>query len=520
MVSASTPPSNATRPSRPEASANPGAIALWARPEAAFAVVTIALAALCGWILKHGYLDEEALSLYEKILVLSGAHPAKLEYLGLVYPHLPAYLVWAVHEIPGLRTPAAPYLASAVTAGCAVALWFGRQARHHAGFAWLAALLICANPIFLWTATTGSDYGLSLLLFFLLATEILRIIHDSSPQTFLGLSSLMALYFFADERALYVMVALVPLLPLFAPRALLERAPAALYLLVFTPFAMGFLAWAYLNWLYLGNPWHFLQATDSAFLGAAADVPYVPWLRDHGQTFVAPLFIALAMLLAGFPVLFWQVASKIKARKSAVTTLALIATILLATALSTDTDFLAHPLQMLFLVTAIVMVSLNSHPPIWARDRAIVLGLLALGIAGAWAVFFWEPSPDMVRWRTALVGRQVPFAHGGEAALGAWLAANREPTLIDDSLAYPAIVSRGDTRGLILPYMRAFKLDLSSQLPEVAQIVAPDPQQGRGASDAINERYPDLYKKGLPGFGLVYDSQGWRVYRQLARGLH
>ena len=514
MVSASSRPSNASRPWRADrALQTDRALGTRARPEFAFLAVTLGLGALCGWLLAHGYVNEEALSRYEKILVISGAHPAKLEYLGLVYPHLPTYLVWFVHELPGLGTAAAPYLASALAAGLAVALWFRVQAQSGPIFAWLALVALCVNPVFLWATTTGTDYGLSLLIFFSLGMAMVKISEDPSPQAFLSLSGFLALYFLADERASYVILALFPLVAILAPKTLLERSPLVIYLLIFTPFVMVFLGWAYLNWLYVGSPWYFLHSSDSAFLGAFPDAPFVPWLRDHGGEFWTPLAIAVLMTLAAFPLSLWHLAKSMFSRRKITTAGVLTLVILLATALATFTNFLGHPLEMLCLLEGVTMIALAIDPPRHTRARALALALLVLGAVGGWGAIRWEPTQDMHRWLTALQGGTLAQIHPGQVALGRWLAVHREPTLLDDSLAYPAIVARGDTDGLLLPYSAAYKLAFSRQVPDVAQIVVPDPHRGRGASDAVNERFPGLYDKGLPGFELAYDAMGWRVYR-------
>jgi hypothetical protein len=37
---------------------------------------------------------------------------------------------------------------------------------------------------------------------------------------------------------------------------------------------------------------------------------------------------------------------------------------------------------------------------------------------------------------------------------------------------------------------------------------------GRRDGDAVHEIFPYLYKNGMPGYALVYDKSGWRVYQK------
>jgi len=76
------------------------------------------------------------------------------------------------------------------------------------------------------------------------------------------------------------------------------------------------------------------------------------------------------------------------------------------------------------------------------------------------------------------------------------------------------IAARGDTKGLLLSYMPEFKLALQQADPGVAQILVINPAHWGASADRITQHYPDLYRKGLPGYSLVFQSGDWKVYRQ------
>ncbi len=51
------------------------------------------------------------------------ASEVHLEYIGLMHPHVPIYLLAPFYYLPGLATPAAPYLLSVLCGGLLLAIW-------------------------------------------------------------------------------------------------------------------------------------------------------------------------------------------------------------------------------------------------------------------------------------------------------------------------------------------------------------------------------------------------------------
>jgi hypothetical protein len=171
-------------------------------------------------------------------------------------------------------------------------------------------------------------------------------------------------------------------------------------------------------------------------------------------------------------------------------------------------------MEMLFLLSA---VALSELPPRIAKARGRQVALLALGLLAGWRAATWSAPPELEQWRNAVFGRPQGELFTGERALGQWLAANRRSSMLDDHFAYAAIVSRGDARGLLLPFSAEFKIGLQANRPGVDQVVVPNPAVGENARDLINARFPRLYLEGLDGYALVYDHMDWRVYQRTTR---
>ncbi len=333
-------------------------------PLAVFLLAIALLFALTQWLLANGYLDENALSIWAKILALRDAQEARLEYLGFGYAHGPIYLTMLASLLPGLSAPILPYQLSAIFAALVLAYCY-RLIRPHmpVWVAWIGIVLIAVNPLFLWSATSSLQSSLGLGVFFAVCLNIMWLPVGYTPQAYLRLGTLLALLFLVDERAIYLAPGLFLLIAAALPRGVLARSPLAIYLLIFTPLALTILAWGYLNWLFLGDPWDFLRAGDSTFLGAWLDYPYTPWLIGNGGKFLQPALLALAMQLAAFPavlILGWRAIGRSWPLR---TGLIVYGTLALAVGLSTLHGTLAHPAVYISLTTAGLAVGFHHLRP-------------------------------------------------------------------------------------------------------------------------------------------------------------
>ena len=111
MASADTSPLNPTARSSAASPRPTGTLAPSRQDQAAqgrlasaivFILLTAALSALTIWLLNAGFSDDRTLSLWAKIISVRDAAESRLEYLGVVFPHLPAYLLMVLRLVPGL----------------------------------------------------------------------------------------------------------------------------------------------------------------------------------------------------------------------------------------------------------------------------------------------------------------------------------------------------------------------------------------------------------------------------------
>lgn len=482
----------------------------------AFLAPTLLLGGLTVWLLEHHYLNDSALLRWTKLLSVLDASYIHLEYIGLMHPHVPIYLLAPFYYLPGLATPAAPYLLSVLCGGLLLAVWnyHLRLKRYGLRSRALLIFLAAANPLFLWAVTNGSEKALSLLMYYLFCFAVLRTLLQRDSRAIIMLASALAGYFFVDERTFFLVVAFLPLIPMVAPPNMLRESPLSVFFVISLPVALAAASWFYLNWIFHGDARIFLNVSDSAFLGELLNSRQSDWLLNFGGSWVMPTLATLLLAVAAFPGIVWQATVVWRSPRLRRGVLTFFLVPVLAVGVGSSSYFLGHPMEMLFLLNAGSMVGLLLLPRARLRQKTLAAVFLLLGDLFGGMLFFWNPSPDMLEWRLAVTGQGSAATYMDERRLGQFLAANRLPTLMDERASYRIIAARGDTQGLVLSYMPAFKLALQRADPAVAQVVVINPAHRRAYMDGITQQYPGLYANGMPGYNLVYRSSDWHVYRQ------
>ncbi|MDX8394518.1 MAG: hypothetical protein R8K21_08050 [Mariprofundales bacterium] len=487
-----------------------------------FIGLLMALSLLLYWLFANGYINDMATLRWSKVLSVYSEDEFRMEHLSLLYPHFPLYILIPFYYLPGLAEAAAPYITSILFATILIVLWNKQlqKAGYHYRQRILFTLLILAHPIMLWSATNGSHLTLSMLMFFWLYLAAQRIITEHNLQGYMLLGIVLAFYFYIDAMALFLFIALLPMLALVTPKKLLFESPVSVYIITSLPFVFVLLSWAYMNWIFHGDAWFFLSEPRSAFLGDFQNIQNLSWLTKYGGEFINPLFIFLSYMLLCYPIILYVL---YKTRKDSDRFRASVVMFLhpsLALAFATSEYFLGHPVIVMVLIQAGVMAEMTLIPPHTRMANAVLLLFLALSVGGGWWWFAHYPSKDMDHWITAIQGKKIENpAALADLRLGRWLNDNRLPTLMDHDSGYRVLVARGDADKMVLPFSTRFKLALRNRDFIIEQIAVPDPTKGwRGVNDRINRNSPKLYDNGIFGYKLAYDRDGWRVYQRI--GFH
>lgn len=470
------------------------------------------------WLLANGFMSESATERWSTVIAALGAKDMLIENFTFLVPHLPLYLLVPFYYIPGLESGAAPYLLSLIATAFLLFLWGHHLKEVELSQTRLAVLgvLMVAHPGFLWAATSGSHIALSMVAFYLLYRASQHIISDHDIHSYISLAVTFVFFFFIDGSAVYIFVALIPLLVVIAPRRTIMVSPMSLYLIVGTPFAFAVATWAYLNWIFEGSFMHFIEHADSMFLGGMMHAKEYPWLLDNGGQFFKPLLAATGYLLIAYPVSLYLLFDTINQNSRFRASFVLLLHPLIAIGIATSQYYLTHPFEILTLVSAGLMAELTYVKMQSRREYVFLVVFMLISVVGGWWLFIETANPQMKQWVQALSGKNVANAKGdGDLQVGLWLKAHRQPTLMYERSAYRVIAARGDAEGLVLSFSQDFKSVMRERNPNVRQIAVPQPDTVSGRRDWVNIRYPNLYDHGMTGFRLVYDQLGWRVYRKV-----
>jgi len=469
------------------------------------------------WVLSNGFQLAGATQRWATVIGALGATDVLLENLSFLQPHLPLYVLVPFYYIPGLNTGAAPYLVSLLAATFLLFMWDRHlkevelsNVRHA-----ILAILVVSHPAFLWAATSGGYLMLSMIAFYMLYRSAQHIITEHDIHSYISLAVVFLIFFFVDSSAIFIFVALLPLLVVIAPIRTVMVSPLGLYLIVGTPFAFAVGTWAYMNWIFEGDPLFFITNADSAFMGGMLHIQDYAWLQQYGGQFFMPLLAATGYMLVAYPVSIYLLLDTMDNGYRFRASFVLLLHPLIAIAIATSQYYLMHPFEILGLISAGVMAELTFIKMQSRREFVLLVVFMLVSSAGGWWLFSQAGNPEMKHWMQALQGDAHESAQDdSDLALGLWLKHHRQTTMIYDRGAYEVIAARGDAKGLMLSFSNEYKSNIRERIPDVEQIAVPDPSTARGRRDRLNIQFPNLYDFGMKGYSIVYDHLGWRVYRK------
>jgi len=481
-------------------------------------VFSIPLGLCAVWILSNGFHLDIATERWATVISMLGAAQVSLENLNFLTPHIPMYLMIPFYYIPGLDTGAAPYLISLLAALGLLYIWLRDMHDVEASprRVIILMLLVVIHPDFLWAATSGSHLVLTMITFYLLYRAVQHVITEHDLHSYIMLATVFMVLFFIDGSAIFIFVALLPLLVVVAPVRTLMVSPMSLYLIVGVPFAFAVGAWSYLNWIFEGSFLNFITNSDSAFLGGMLHINDYPWLKENGGQFFKPLLLSTGYLLITYPVTVYLLLDTMDNSYRFRATFVLLLHPLIAIAIATSQNYITHPSEILALISAGIMAELTYVRMQSRREFFMLVVFMMVSAGGGWWMFIQTGSPQMHQWVSALTGQKPAIAasQDGDLQLGLWLKGHPQPTLIYERSGYNVIAARGDAKGLVLSFSHKYKVVMRERSPDVAMIAVPLPTTVRGKRDKINVHFPSLYEHGMKGFDRVYDNLGWRVYRR------
>lgn len=390
-------------------------------------------------LMDFGVVERELLYLGEKALLAFHGRPPRLENLGFVFPPLPYAFILVFRN---------PYFGAAAIGAvlvCAAIAWVRRTQLH--GVSRTLALLLAATPPGLWLLSASPR--MALLTGAVLASFVwLRrycTTHATLHLFLFGLTS-SAIFLAAYEAVLLVPLMVLPIL--HTPSSIHEKAAILTTALIPSIFMAA--GWIYLNWIFLGDPWAFLEGWKAALAESATSASGLwPGLGHSADFFHAHAPALLPWLITVVDVLrtrpgCWPA------------TLTLLATpaawVLLQGAMGTPAGINVLPL---FWASAVLSHGL---PNCAACTLDAPRKLLPITLAVA---FFWT-------WRSCLVDETqhlyrivhdlpAPSTWTSTQSLVATMRAEPGTILLDDARLFSLVYLEGNPKRFLLPYEYEFE---------------------------------------------------------------
>ncbi len=410
------------------------------------------------------------------------------------YPPLALLPLVLLQKLTGLSGTGAASLLSAGLAGCLSGTWL--RALLLAGMRPAASLavvlLLVLSPPFLQAQAEGPEAMIALAAAWLLALSAFSMRGRGGVNDLMLCSASLLVLVFAGPAGALLALAALPFLPLVMPADIEARSWPGIYLMILFPALFALLGFALVNWLMLGDALAFLAGPAEAVHASAGG----SWPQAAAAIVAA---VATAPILLG---LFILARDRRPIQAAAV---ALLGTAIVFALLAAGSGLVSSPAGALAPLVGLAAAAAMRWPAQQQREARGVL-LLALGFMAA-------------AFGTVPASRTGSDEHAeAEARLGRFLAGHSR--VLVDAAAHPRIVAgRGSADGLITAGDTAFELSMLRRRIEASarSVAVAAPDASRDADD-VGRNLPGFYAEGAPGFHLIYDRDGWRVWSRRPHG--
>jgi hypothetical protein len=457
-----------------------------------------------------GLVPDDAVTLWANAIA-AGDGEMPIGRIVAAYPTIPFLATTLLEFMTPLGTPT-PVLLTAGVLALLAGVWL--VAFRHAGLpliaAAAAALLLALHPALLRAAIAGPAEMILAAFLFLLGGALYALrARSDAPEVMAVALALLGLAFSHPMGAALACAAIPLLVFAMRPEMLASSVINLVIALVFpTAFCIG--AFVYVSWVFPGSGWSFLVAPAEGLANWAVGFSQ---LFGRGLTgslgLDAGIAIAIALLLAApvVPV----VTAWVYQRRPLVAPALVITGMTVAAAWITVTTGLFGDPAVLAVMPPILAAIILIRVPLVRERLAVVLLLLVLGWVGGIVGLAIVDPRGATNVRVAIEGRGVDRERLAAIGLGR-ATIGRDGVLVDTFNAPAIVLGRGRARGLLSPSDEAFTFGLLFSRIDTPFVAVPDPQIGIGVQDRLNKTFPLLYRRGAPGYRLIYDNANWRLF--------
>jgi len=443
-----------------------------------------------------GFLSNQHAHLIAK--VLQAVEYRRLELIGFTYPPLPFLLtaLWLHPLTPSIF---------ASLAGGAVA-WLLLRHLYHTSFSNITKIVLISalafTPASLYLATQSLTDMVTLLLFLLAWLAFLSFTREGITLGGFISGLMLGLAFYFNAYALFFSLVYAFASPLFyswqrlSPSERKWQADLTLVVVVGFPTWLAFLSWAYLNWIFTGDPWRFL--TD----------PTAP---------LYTLFTSTTLTSAGFfPTLAYSLQEVTRAP------IYLVSFVLVMAYAPRRLPAYCAPFAT---ITAVRLFGWNYNEAMAIATYSVV-AVAAIprrtGRGWEWVFFLMAilhlllnlnspyQSEELKVWERVIIGQERQTGDLLEIQAAEWLCQlPPQSILADDRAAYRLVARCGDATPFLLPAESEFLMALHAPAQFVSYILVQ--RQPAEALDQVSQRYassPPL------GFRVARLWDNWTLYER------
>lgn len=438
---------------------------------------------------QHAHLVAKALQAIER---------GRLEIIGFTYPPLP-FLLTALFP-----KPFTPGIIAALAGGATAWLLLSHliQVPINNFSKVVIVFSLSVMPASLFIATQSLGDMVTLLLFLIAWNQFLRFTRAGETWSGFVAGLVLGLAFFFNPYALIYGLIYALASPLFyhwENKPLLQRNwqdDLTLVVVIAFPTLLAFFSWSYLNWVFSGNPWRFLNDPASplfTYMSAEVKPVYGFWaalwssINDLTRLPLYPVIGIIVLLVS--PRRF----------------LAYLTPFIVS--IFVRLFGLAYPQSFALTIYSVVAIAgiPRRTPKIWGWIL-IPIALINLAVA----FFTMQQSSELRSWETLLIGQKPGISDEFEWKVAQVLAKVPPRTILtDDRGSYRIIARAGTSEPFLLPGDTEFLLALSAPQRYVNYILIPiNPVMvGDQVADRFGERDP-------AGFVLEAAWPGWKLLRK------
>jgi membrane protein XagC len=481
----------------------------------ALAVFLVALA-LAAMALRAGAIAEDSVMLWAGAIA-AGDGTMPIGRILAAYPTVPFLATSLLQAIAPQGAPM-PALLAAALAGALAGIWF--NAARRAGFgayaAGAAALLLALHPTLLRAAVAGPAAMFCVFFLYALGAALYDLRARSGVPEVMAAGLALVGLAFAHPMGAALAIAATPFLILAVRPVLVANSAGNVVLALVFPALFCAGAFVYVSWVFPGSGWSFFLAPSESL--AAWSVQLAPLLGepfDGTTVFNAALAVACAIFIAA-PLAPVALAWVHHRRPLIAPAFVVAAAVVSAAALAASAGLFGDPAVLIAAGPVLAAIVLTRVPVVRERVAAALILLVAGWLGGVAALTIADPQ-GAVLMHLALAAndgsRQEPDALAlGGATLG------HDGILVDSDNAPAVVLGRGRARGLLSPSDEAFAFALMFAHIDTPLVAVPSPDTRAGARDRLNKAFPLLFRRGAPGYRLVYENQTWRLYARNAAG--